>query len=124
MGAAVFFTSFEFIMANKLAITALDKPAMIPLVYLVSNLNIKTMPLIMNMPASISNRDICFLLMIGSKIAVNKVMDERHTRLTATVDSLMEAKNNIQCAPTKAPLKTNFTRVARLTLKLVLLAAK
>jgi hypothetical protein len=75
-------------------------------------------------PAMISSFDMRFLLISGSKIAVNKVMDERQTRLTETVDNLIERKNNIQCPPTRAPVNINFKKVLRLTLKAVLLKLK
>jgi hypothetical protein len=83
-------------MAKRLAKTALVSPAMMPLVYCDSNLNMIRIPEIIRIPAMISSLDIRFLLISGSKIAVNKVMDERQTRLTETVDNLIERKNNIQ----------------------------
>jgi hypothetical protein len=72
----------------------------------------------------ISSFDIRFLLINGSKTAVNNVMDERHTRLTETVDNLIERKNKIQCPPTNAPVKISLKNVPLLTLKVVLLKLK
>ena len=103
---------------------ALVNPAIIPLVYCDSNLNMIRMPEIIKIPAMISSFDIFFLLISGSKIAVNKVMDERHTRLTDTVDNLIERKNNIQWPPTKAPVQMSLKKVFRLTLNAVLLKLK
>ena len=111
-------------MAKRLAQTALVRPAMIPLVYCVSNLKMIRMPRMIKMPEMISSFDIRFLLISGSKTAVNKVMDERHTRLTETVDNLIERKNKIQCPPTKAPVKISLKNVLRFTLKTVLLKLK
>ena len=75
-------------------------------------------------PAMISIFEICFLLIIGSKIAVKSVMDDRQTSVTGTVDSLIEAKKRIQWPPTKAPVNTNFRAVFALTLNAVLLNLK
>jgi hypothetical protein len=111
-------------MEKRLANTALISPAMMPLVYCVSNLNMISMPAMISVPAIISNLEILFLLINGSKMAVNKVMDERQTRLTETVDNFMERKNNIQWPPTNAPVNINFKKVLRLTLKAVLLKLK
>src|SRR5215469_5251777 len=97
-------------MANRLPQTALARPVIMPLVYWDSNLKIMAMPVMIKTPARISSFEIRVLLMSGSKMAVNKVMDERHTSVTATVDNLMDAKNKIQCAPTRAPFNTNFKR--------------
>ena len=47
------------------------------------------------------------LLIKGSSTAVNKVSEEKHTRATDTVDNLIDKKNNIQCAPTSAPVNTS-----------------
>ena len=69
-------------------------------------------------PARISNFDIRFLFASGSKIAVNKVIDERHTRVTATVDNLIDAKNNIQWPPTRTPVNASFKKVLMFTLKM------
>src|SRR5215217_4568761 len=103
VGASIFFTNLELMIEKRLAHRAHVSPAMIPLVYLVSNLKIKTMPVIINNPASISSFEIFDLLITGSSIAVNKVMLEVQTRATGTVDNLMEAKKSTQCAPTKPP---------------------
>src|SRR5437879_1928550 len=111
-------------MEKRLANTALNNPAMMPLVYCDSNLNMINMPIMIKTPATISSFDILFLLISGSKTAVNKVMDDRHTRLTATVDNLMERKNNIQWPPTSAPVNISFKKVLRFTLKAVLLKLK
>ena len=111
-------------MAKRLASTALTKPAMMPLVYCVSNLKIKTMPEIIKIPAMISIFEIRFLLIIGSKIAVKSVMDDRQTSVTGTVESLIEAKKRIQWPPTKAPVNTNFKAVLGLTMNAVLLNLK
>ena len=54
------------------------------------------MPDMINKPATISSFEIRALLINGSNMAVNKVMDDRHTNVTGTVDSLIEAKNSIQ----------------------------
>ena len=75
-------------------------------------------------PATISSREILVLLNKGSNIAVNNVIDERQTRAIETVESLMEKKNNIQWAPSKAPVNIIFISVARLILKAVLLKLK
>lgn len=48
----------------------------------------------------------CFLIK-GSKIAVNKVKEERQTKVTETVETLMAWKKNIQCIATIAPVKKN-----------------
>jgi hypothetical protein len=120
----LFFTSLELIIEKRLAKTALAKPEIIPLVYCVSNLKIKKMPVIINEPANISSFEMRFLLIMGSKIAVNKVMEERQTRVTGTVDNLMDAKNNIQWPPTSAPVNINLMNVWRFTLKVVLLNLK
>ena len=109
---------------NKLANTALNNPNIIPLVYWVSNLNIKPIPVMINKPAIISSFDIAFLLIMGSKIAVNKVMDDKHTSVTGTVDNLMDAKNNIQCPPTNKPVKNSCKKVLLLTLNAVLFTLK
>ena len=82
------------------------------------------MPAMINAPANISSFEIFFLLISGSKIAVNKVMDERQTRVTGTVDNLMEAKNKTQCPPTKAPVNTSFKNVPRLIFNAVLFILK
>src|ERR1700744_1734373 len=82
------------------------------------------MPVIINSPAIISSFEIRVLLISGSNTAVNKVMDDRHTSVTGTVDNLIEAKNNIQWPPTSAPVKNNFKNALRLTLKAVLLNLK
>src|SRR5579863_2514635 len=111
-------------MAKRLAKTALVKPAMIPLVYCDSNLKMIRIPVMIKIPAIISSLDTRFLLISGSKIAVNKVIDERQTRLTETVDNLMERKNNIQWPPTSAPVVTSLKKVFRLTRKAVLLKLK
>jgi hypothetical protein len=124
IGASYFFTCLELMMANKLANTALVNANIMPLVYWVSNLNIKAMPEMINSPEMISNREIRVLFMSGSNMAVNKVMDERHTNVTGTVDNLMDAKNNIQCPPTKAPVKKSCRKVLRETLIMVLLILK
>lgn len=50
--------------------------------------------------------------------------EERQTRATETVEDLIDWKNNIQWAPTIPPVKNNFIKVSRLTLKLVLLNLK
>src|ERR1700754_1305319 len=105
-GASCFLTNFELMMEKRLAQTAQTKPAIMPLVYRVSNLNINTMPVIINNPAKISSLEIFTLLINGSNTAVNKVMLEMQTRATGTVDNLMEAKKRTQCAPTKPPVKT------------------
>jgi len=54
------------------------------------------MPVMINSPAKISSFEMRVLLISGSNIAVNNVMEERQTRLTATVDNLIDAKNKIQ----------------------------
>ena len=124
IGASYFFTCLELIIEKRLANTALVSAAIMPLVYWDSNLNIKQIPDMINKPAIISSFEIRFLLISGSNIAVNKVMDERHTRLTETVDNLMERKNKIQCPPTNAPVKISLKNVMRFTLKVVLLKLK
>src|SRR6185437_7862634 len=96
---------------KRLAHTALRSPTIIPLVYCVLNLKINAMPVMKSRPDNISNFEIGFLVIIGSKTAVNKVMDERQTRLTATVDNLIDAKNNIQWAPTKTPVTASLKKV-------------
>ena len=65
----------------------------------------------------ISNNEIFCFLNIGSRIAVNKVSDERHTRVTETVDDLMDWKNRIQWSPTIAPVKNNLRKTIRVTFK-------
>lgn len=109
---------------KRLAQTALTRPVIMPLVYRVSNLNINTMPVIINNPARISSFEIFVLLIRGSSTAVNKVMLERQTSVTGTVDSLMEAKKSTQWAPTKAPVNISFRKVFRSTLMAVLLNLK
>jgi len=47
------------------------------------------MPAMMNTPDKISSFEIGFLLINGSKTAVNKVSDDKHTNVTDTVDTLM-----------------------------------
>src|SRR5476649_1904109 len=124
MGASYFFTWREFIIANKLANTALIKARIMPLVYWVSNLKIRQMPEIISSPDTISNFEILALLIKGSNIAVNNVMEERQTNVTGTVDNLMDAKNNIQCPPTKAPVQSSCNSTLAVTLKTVLLNLK
>jgi hypothetical protein len=85
---------------------------------------IKTMPEIIKTPAIISIFEMRFLLIIGSKMAVKSVMDDRQTSVTGTVESLIEAKKSTQWPPTKAPVKSSFMRVLRLTLNAVLLNLK
>lgn len=111
-------------MENKLAQTALNKPVSIPLVYRLSNLKIVAMPNMIKMPARICRREIRLLFISGSKIAVNKVMDERQTKVTGTVDNLIEAKNNIQCPPTSAPVKISWKKLFQPRLSPVLLTLK
>src|SRR6202012_1537902 len=106
-GASYFLTWRELMIAKVLAQAALINPVIIPLVYFVSNLKMTTMPIIIMIPVRISSFEMRFLLMSGSRIAVNKVMDEKHTRATGTVDNLMDAKNKIQCKPTINPVKIN-----------------
>src|SRR5579859_5099033 len=110
--------------AKRLAQTALMSPAMMPLVYCDSNLKMIRIPEMIKTPDRISSFDTRFLLISGSKIAVNNVMEERHTRLTETVDNLMERKNKIQCPPTNAPVKISLKNVFLFTLKVVLLKLK
>ena len=109
---------------KRLAKTALVSPAMMPLVYCDSNLKMIRIPKIIRTPEMISSFEMLFLLISGSKIAVNNVMDERHTRLTETVDNLIERKNKTQCPPTNAPVKISLKNVLRFTLKVVLLKLK
>ena len=111
-------------MENRLANMALIKARIIPLVYCVSNLKMRQMPEIINSPETISSLDILTLLIKGSNIAVNKVMDERHTKVTGTVDNLMDAKNNIQCPPTKAPVKSSCKSTFPVTLNTILVNLK
>ena len=111
-------------MENRLANTALSNPASIPLVYLLSNLKIVAIPKIIKMPANISSFEILFLFISGSNIAVNKVMDERQTKVTGTVDNFMEAKNNIQCPPTKAPVNISLKKLGQSSFNAVLLNLK
>jgi hypothetical protein len=59
-------------------------------------------------PVKISTLEIFCLLIRGSNIAVNKVSDESVTRVTETVDNLMDLKNRIQCAATIAPVKNSL----------------
>ena len=48
----------------------------------------------------------CFFIR-GSSIAVNKVKEERQTKVTETVETFMAWKKNIQCIATIAPVKKN-----------------
>src|ERR1700743_1844990 len=107
IGASYFFTCLELIIEKRLANTALVSAAIMPLVYWDSNLNIKQIPDMINKPAIISSFEIRFLLISGSNIAVNKVMDERHTRVTGTGDNFFCAKNNIQRPATNVPVKNS-----------------
>ena len=75
-------------------------------------------------PAMISNFDIVFLLISGSKNAVNKVMEDRQTNATGTVENLIAEKKNIQCPPTIAPVNSSWKKVFWVTLKAVLLMVK
>src|SRR6185312_1320502 len=111
-------------MAKRLANTALTSPAIIPLVYWVSNLKMVIIPRIINDPASNSSFEMRFLLIRGSNIAVNNVIEERHTSVTATVDNLIDAKKRIQCPPTSAPVQASCKNVLLFTAKTVLLNLK
>lgn len=44
---------------------------------------------------------------------MNKVNDERQTRVTETVEDFIDWKNKIQCSPTIAPVKNNFKKTTR-----------
>ena len=123
-GASRCFTCLELIMEKMLAQQALIKPKNIPKVYWVSNLKMSTMPQMMSKPAMISSFEIRLLLNNGSKIAVNKVIDERHTNVTETVEDLMAWKNKIQCPPTSAPVKKSRKKASRFTLIAVRLNLK
>ena len=70
----------------------------------------------MNAPAKISIFDILVRFNKGSKIAVNRVSDDKHTIATETVDALIEPKNKSQCKPTIAPVKNNLKKVCLDTL--------
>ena len=72
----------------------------------------------------ISNFDMRFLLISGSKNAVNKVIDDKQTSATGTVENLIDEKKNIQCPPTIAPVNSNWKKVFWVTLKAVLLTVK
>lgn len=115
IGAVVFLICRELMIEKRLAQDALIRPKMIPLVYRVSNLKMIRMPVIIKIPANISNLDILFLLNNGSNMAVNSVIDERHTNVTGTVDTLMAWKKSSQCPPKSKPVKNNLRNNSRLT---------
>lgn len=118
----MYLTRFEFITENMLAHKALDKPVAIPRAKLLSNLKIKTIPSMIFIPAITSNLDMRLLLVKGSRIDVNSVMDDRQTSVTDTVDILIEWKNRIQCRPKIAPVKKSLRKALIVTLKLVFVA--
>jgi len=109
---------------KRLAHTALISPSMMPLVYCVSNLKINMIPHMIKKPAIISSLEMRFLLISGSKIAVKSVIDDKQTKVTDTVETLIAAKNNTQCPPTKAPVRHNFSALYRSVLMLFLLNLK
>jgi hypothetical protein len=75
--------------ANKLDARAEVRPKMMPKVYFDSNLKIRYMPAMMIKPTMTSGaRMHCFFIR-GSKIAVKRVKEERHTSVTDTVETLM-----------------------------------
>ena len=94
--ASRFLICFELMIEKILAQNALVKPKIIPRVNLLSNSKIKYMPLIIANPVKISSLDIFCLFKRGSKMAVNKVKEERQTRVTDTVEDLIECKKSIQ----------------------------
>jgi hypothetical protein len=83
-------------MENILAHNALESPQIIPKVYWASNLKIMYMPSIVNNPVKISTFEIFWRLITGSRTAVNKVNEDRHTIATETVDDFIDWKNKIQ----------------------------
>ena len=86
MAGGFCFTNWELMIEKMLAAEALIKAKIIPLVYWDSNLKINTIPAIIISPAKISNRDIFLLVTKGSKMAVNKVVADRQTSVTETVE--------------------------------------
>lgn len=58
----------------------------------------------------------------GSRMAVNKVREERHTIPTDTVEALIDPKNRIQCNPTIPPVAKIFKKLWRETLKFTFLS--
>ena len=73
------------------------------------------------MPMNISSNCTFFLFAKGSRIAVNNVIDDKHTNVTDTVDCLIEKKNNIQCNPTIAPARNSLIKLILSTLKSIFL---
>lgn len=60
----------------------------------------------------------------GSRIAVNKVREERHTIPTDTVEALIDPKNKIQCNPTIPPVAKIFIKLDLEILKFTFLILK
>src|SRR5690606_31145562 len=111
--AGCFCTCLELMMENKLARKALPNPREIPSEYWLSNLKIMTIPQMIKTPVKISSGEIFLRPIRGSRIAVKRVSEERQTRPTEMVELLMDWKNNIQCPPTKAPVKNSFNKAIR-----------
>ncbi|MNU06150.1 hypothetical protein D3C72_2512380 [compost metagenome] len=65
----------------------------------------------------------CFLIS-GSIIAVKRVMEDRQTRVTDTVETLMAWKKRIQCRATMLPIKKKDKNCFFETFRLVLLSLK
>src|SRR5690606_42009601 len=59
-------------------------------------------------PMATSAFDILVLLIMGSKIEVNSVSEDKVTNVTDTVEILMEWKNSTQCTPTIPPTRKNW----------------
>ena len=77
-----------------------------------------------SIPTKISKKDMDLALNKGSRMAVNKVREERHTIPTDTVEALIEPKNRIQCNPTIPPVAKILKKLFLETLKFVFLTLK
>lgn len=99
---------------NILAQKAAPIPRMMPRMYVVSKVKIRYIPKIIIIPAMMSTLAIFCFLMIGSRIAVKRVKEDRHTSVTDTVDTFMDSKKRTQWRPTNPPVTTywrNWFRV-------------
>jgi hypothetical protein len=71
---------------------ALCKPKVMPLVYCILNLNIKSIPIVMKKSAIISSFEVRILLIIGSNMVVEIVIYNKQTSVSETVETSIEAK--------------------------------
>ena len=81
------------------------------LVYCVSNLNISNIPQVIKKQAIVSSFKMRVLLISSLNMAMKSVMEYRQTNVAETVETLIEAKNNNQWPPTKAPVSISFNNI-------------